>query len=294
MAGDLRGAARAALVARARGQRRLGTRPHDVAVRHRLHACPSAASSPTPTCCASSTATAITVTTVYPGYIRTTIHEQSVAAGVPLEGSVPVEDVTDAARTLIRAALGEPARDLATTRQGTLSYAVLRHFPDGVARRDHAPPDEAAWHARGHFNEEGLAGEFAARLGNRLSIFGEPVVSGRTPPTRHIPRSTSIPVRARFGAAAATTACSSSRLDRAFVHRVRKNEGKDGNALNEVRMITDSILENGGVLAANSTIKYRPRTRCSGSPSVTRSWSTRTGSRACSTRSLAETESRYP
>ncbi len=59
----------------------------------------------------------ITVTTVYPGYIRTRIHEQSVAAGVPLEGSVPVEDVTDAARTLTRAALGEPARDLATTRR---------------------------------------------------------------------------------------------------------------------------------------------------------------------------------
>ena len=41
---------------------------------------------------------------------------------------------------------------------------------------------------------------------------------------------------------------------------MRKNEGKDGNALNEVRMITDSILENGGVLAANSTIKYTPET----------------------------------
>src|SRR3954468_22969966 len=68
----------------------------------------------------------VTVTTVYPGYIRTPIHEQSVAAGVPLEGSVPVEDVADAARTLVRAALGPPARDLATTRQGTISYAVLR------------------------------------------------------------------------------------------------------------------------------------------------------------------------
>ena len=107
----------------------------------------------------------ITVTTVYPGYIRTKIHEQSVAAGVPLEGSVPVEDVTDAARTLTRAALGEPARDLATTRQGTLSYAVLRLAPARRARRDHAPPDEAPGAQRGHFNAEGLAGEFAARLG---------------------------------------------------------------------------------------------------------------------------------
>ena len=60
----------------------------------------------------------ITVTTVYPGYIRTRIHERSTAAGVPLEGAVPVERVEDAARTLVRAALGPPARDLATTRQG--------------------------------------------------------------------------------------------------------------------------------------------------------------------------------
>ena len=105
----------------------------------------------------------ITVTTVYPGYIRTKIHEQSVAAGVPLEGSVPVEDVTDAARTLTRAALGEPARDLATTRQGTLSYAVLRVLPRGVL--DAITRRQMKRLARkGHFNAEGLAGEFATRL----------------------------------------------------------------------------------------------------------------------------------
>jgi NAD(P)-dependent dehydrogenase (short-subunit alcohol dehydrogenase family) len=105
----------------------------------------------------------VTVTTVYPGYIRTKIHEQSVAAGVPLEGAVPVEDVSDAARTLTRAALGPPARDLATTRRGTVSYALLRLAPrravDAVTRlmmRRLA--------RRGHFRAEGLAGEYAARL----------------------------------------------------------------------------------------------------------------------------------
>ncbi len=41
----------------------------------------------------------ITVTSVYPGYIRTAIHERSTAAGVPLEGAVPVEQVADAVRT---------------------------------------------------------------------------------------------------------------------------------------------------------------------------------------------------
>ena len=49
-------------------------------------------------------------------------------------------------------------------------------------------------------------------------------------------------------------------LDRMFVHRTRAREGKDGNALNEVRMLSESILENGGVLGANKTIKYAPET----------------------------------
>jgi NAD(P)-dependent dehydrogenase (short-subunit alcohol dehydrogenase family) len=82
---------------------------------------------------------AITVTTVYPGYIRTPIHAASQAAGVALEGSVPAEDVQDAARTLTRAALGRPVRDLATTRNGTVAYALARHVPrrllDAVIRR---------------------------------------------------------------------------------------------------------------------------------------------------------------
>jgi NAD(P)-dependent dehydrogenase (short-subunit alcohol dehydrogenase family) len=81
----------------------------------------------------------ITVTTVYPGYIRTPIHAESQRAGVALEGHVPVEDVRDAARTLARAALGPPARDLATTRHGAVGYALLRHLPrrllDAVVRR---------------------------------------------------------------------------------------------------------------------------------------------------------------
>jgi NAD(P)-dependent dehydrogenase (short-subunit alcohol dehydrogenase family) len=82
---------------------------------------------------------AITVTTVYPGYIRTPIHRASQEAGVALEGHVPAERVQDAARTLARAALGPPARDLATTRSGAIGYVLLRHVPrrllDAVVRR---------------------------------------------------------------------------------------------------------------------------------------------------------------
>jgi NAD(P)-dependent dehydrogenase (short-subunit alcohol dehydrogenase family) len=104
----------------------------------------------------------ITVTTVYPGYIRTAIHERSRAAGVPLEGAVPAERVEDAARTLVRAALGRPVRDLATTRSGGIGYAVLRLLPRGlVDRATRARLRRLARH--GHF-DRGIARDFAARM----------------------------------------------------------------------------------------------------------------------------------
>ena len=82
---------------------------------------------------------AITVTTIYPGYIRTPIHAESQAAGIGLEGKVPFEDVRDAARTIVRAALGPPVRDLATTRSGAVGYVFMRHLPrrwlDAIVRR---------------------------------------------------------------------------------------------------------------------------------------------------------------
>jgi hypothetical protein len=52
-------------------------------------------------------------------------------------------------------------------------------------------------------------------------------------------------------------------LDRCFVHRLRGVEGKDGNPLNEVRMLCDSVIENKGVLRADKTIKYQPETSVS-------------------------------
>jgi hypothetical protein len=48
-------------------------------------------------------------------------------------------------------------------------------------------------------------------------------------------------------------------LEACFVHRVRALEGKDGNPLNEIRMLASSIIEHAGVLTANSTIRYRPQ-----------------------------------
>ncbi len=47
-------------------------------------------------------------------------------------------------------------------------------------------------------------------------------------------------------------------LDHYFMHRLRGKEGKDGNPLNEVRMLAASLLENDGVMAKDNTIKYDP------------------------------------
>jgi hypothetical protein len=47
-------------------------------------------------------------------------------------------------------------------------------------------------------------------------------------------------------------------LEGSFVHRLRTKELKDGNPLNEVRVLATSIMSNGGVLAADKQIKLKP------------------------------------
>jgi NAD(P)-dependent dehydrogenase (short-subunit alcohol dehydrogenase family) len=103
------------------------------------------------------------VTTVYPGYVRTAIHSEAAALGVGLEGAVPAEDVRDAARTIARAALGRPARDLATTRRGAFGYALARRVPRRAL--DRAVSRRLRRLARrGGFASGGLAGEMMAQL----------------------------------------------------------------------------------------------------------------------------------
>lgn len=47
-------------------------------------------------------------------------------------------------------------------------------------------------------------------------------------------------------------------LDSHFIHRARALEKKDGNPLNEVRMLTSLIMNNNSVMCADKTIKYDP------------------------------------
>jgi hypothetical protein len=47
-------------------------------------------------------------------------------------------------------------------------------------------------------------------------------------------------------------------LDRPFVHRLRTATGKDGNPVNEVEMLVDSLMTNDGILKASTVIKYVP------------------------------------
>jgi hypothetical protein len=53
-------------------------------------------------------------------------------------------------------------------------------------------------------------------------------------------------------------------LEAYFMHRLRGVEGKDGNPCNEVRVIANSWMENGGVMGSDSQIKLDPQKSVTG------------------------------
>jgi len=77
---------------------------------------------------------AITVTTVYPGNIKTPIHKDAIEFGTKV--SSPEETLESAVDALVRAALDDPpARDIITTRTGKFTGALTRYLPGRLVDR---------------------------------------------------------------------------------------------------------------------------------------------------------------
>jgi NAD(P)-dependent dehydrogenase (short-subunit alcohol dehydrogenase family) len=113
---------------------------------------------------------AITVTTVYPGYIRTPIHEAAAEQGLALEGLVPAEPVAAAAKTLTRAALGPYRRDLGTTRSGGFGYFLLRMTPRRLMDRLIAARSRKAFEGADRGAEPAIEAEAVALSGARETV----------------------------------------------------------------------------------------------------------------------------
>ena len=72
----------------------------------------------------------ISVTTVYPGVVKTPIHRDSEEFGLTLDGTSPTESIDDAVAALMKATFAEPApRDITTTRSGRFLNALSQHAP---------------------------------------------------------------------------------------------------------------------------------------------------------------------
>jgi hypothetical protein len=100
---------------------------------------------------------------VYPGYIRTPIHDASKAAGFALEGVVPPEDLGEAATRVADAALGAARRDVATTSRGAASYVLARLTPRRLMDRL-TVAQMTRLGRKGHFDKSEMAAEFRDRL----------------------------------------------------------------------------------------------------------------------------------
>jgi NAD(P)-dependent dehydrogenase (short-subunit alcohol dehydrogenase family) len=105
----------------------------------------------------------VTVTTVYPGFIRTAIHDASHAHGLRLADLVREEPLSAAAATLVRAVYGRPVRDLATTRRSGIEYRLLRLFGSAAAHRVARRRVRAAARA-GRYDGSELAADLAVRF----------------------------------------------------------------------------------------------------------------------------------
>lgn len=110
--------------------------------------------------------TELQVTTVYPGYVRTPIHDAGREVGLALEGQVRREEVEDIVGTVVRV-LGakRPPRDTAGTLAGQVELWAGRHIPglvsNGVVRTLRAQAES------GHYDSSPLAAGLVRRLTGR-------------------------------------------------------------------------------------------------------------------------------
>lgn len=97
----------------------------------------------------------ISVTTVYPGYVRTPIHQRSEELGYSLSGVVPEESMDAVVRCLVRACHAPKARrDMATSLPTAAGVFFARHFrrtTDAVTRHY-----MRRLKSRGHFSGSGV------------------------------------------------------------------------------------------------------------------------------------------
>jgi NAD(P)-dependent dehydrogenase (short-subunit alcohol dehydrogenase family) len=104
------------------------------------------------------------VTTVYPGYVRTPIHDASVAAGLSLEATTRPQRVDDIVGTVLHALSARRApRDVACTARGRVELATARHIPGVVDAVIRARLRRMV--ARGRYIDAPLAAAMRARLG---------------------------------------------------------------------------------------------------------------------------------
>ena len=82
-------------------------------------------------------------------------------------------------------------------------------------------------------------------------------------------------------------------LDHWFCHRQRSVEGKDGNPLNEVRVMCDSIVGHGGMLVIDKSIRLTPETSVLGIEPGATILLDKEGFRRLADAFLAEIEQRY-
>jgi hypothetical protein len=82
-------------------------------------------------------------------------------------------------------------------------------------------------------------------------------------------------------------------LDRMFVHRIRPVAGKDTNPLNEVELLADALISNGGVMRTNKVIKYVPDQSVLGLEAGDRIALSRQQVERLATAFLAEIETRF-